>query len=59
MSVYRQYELEKFIIEILNIFSFVEKTFLHRLRRSRAQTDELVQRKVQNTEGTLKSRFFD
>ena len=57
--VYRQYVSLKVIVEITELANFVEKTFLHLLRRLRTLTDERMHRKVQNTIGTLKNRFFD
>jgi hypothetical protein len=58
LAVYRQYESLKAIVEITELANFVEKTFLHLLRRLRTRTDERTQRKVQNSRDTLKNRFF-
>ncbi len=46
LVVYRQYGSPKAIVEITELVNFVEKTFLHLLRRLRARTDERTQRKV-------------
>ena len=59
LAVYRQYESLKAIVEITELANFVEKTFLHLLRRLRTRTDQRTQRKVKNSRGTLKNRFFD
>ena len=59
LAVYRQYELLKAIVEITELVNFVEKPFLHLLRRLRTRTHEQMQRKAQNSRGTLKNCFFD
>ncbi len=59
LVVYRQYESLKAVVEITELGSFVEKRFLHLFRRLRTRNDERTQRKVQNSWGTLKNRFFD
>ena len=59
LPVYWHYQLVNGVLEVTKLSSFVEKTFLHLLRRLWTRTDEWTHRKMQNISVTLKSLFFD
>ena len=59
LPVYWHYQLINSLVEVTELSSFVEETFLHLLRRTWTRTDERTRRKMQNTRDTLKNLFLD
>jgi hypothetical protein len=59
LLIYWSHKLANGSLKIFKLANFVEKTFLHLLKRLRPQTDESLQRKVKNTKSTLKNHFWE